>query len=111
MLFLRLTTVGIGIFFAAVKWRTFVRTRFVPAHRQWRKLAEAEPEPGCQVGWCLAAHTTAHSRQPPPPTDFSLLLKDDAWSSPTQRMAPMTVMAVLLVLGFLGFSGFFGNVP
>ena len=61
----------------------------------WRRSQKAGLN--CQMGVCRAAHTTAHSRQPPPPTDFSLLLKDDAWSSPTQRMAPMTVMAVLLV--------------
>ena len=51
--------------------------RVVPAHWQWCKLGETEPEPGCQMGVCLAAHTVAHSRQPPPPTDFSLQLKDD----------------------------------
>ena len=51
--------------------------KVAPAHRQWRKLVETEPEPGCQMGVCLAAHTTAHSRPPPPPTDFPLQFKDD----------------------------------
>ena len=45
---------------------------------------ETEPEPGCQMGVCLAAHTMAHSGQPLPPTDFSLQFKDDVCVSPMQ---------------------------
>ena len=48
-----------------------------PAHRQWRKLVETEQESQVDKWACAAAHTTAHSRQPPPPTDFSLQFKDD----------------------------------
>ena len=79
MLFLRLTAAGIGIFFAAaaVKRRMFVGTRLFRLTGSGAKLGETEPEPGCQMGVCLAAHTVAHSRQPRPPTDFSLQLKDD----------------------------------
>ena len=58
--------------------------RLAPAHKQWRKLVETEPEPGCQMGVCLAAHTMAHSGQPLPPTDFSLQFKDDVCVSPMQ---------------------------
>ena len=47
-----------------------------PAHRQWRKLVETEPERGCQMGQRLAAHTTARSKQPLSPTDFSLQITD-----------------------------------
>ena len=41
------------------------------------KLAETVPEPGCQMSVCFAAYTSANSRQPPPPTDFSRQFKDD----------------------------------
>ena len=51
--------------------------QLAPAHRQWHKLVETEPAPACQMGVCLAAHTTARSRQPPPTTDFFLQFKDD----------------------------------
>ena len=74
-LFLRLTTAGTGMlmFFAAVKWRRLAGTRLLrltgSGANCWRRSQS-------QVV-CLAAHTTAHSRKPPPPTDLvSPQLKD-----------------------------------
>ena len=68
-----------------------------PAHRQWRKLVETEPERGCQMGLPLAAHTAARSKvQPLPPADFSLQITDLMCESvsPMQRMAPALKCAV-----------------
>ena len=75
------TTAGIGIFHHLQESQRDVTQicgdQVAPAHRQWRKLVETEPERGCQMGLRLAAHTTARSKlQPLPPTDFSLQITD-----------------------------------
>ena len=55
----------------------FCGDQLAPAHGQWRKLVETASHSQVVMGVCLAVHTTEHSRQPPPPTDFSLQFKDD----------------------------------
>ena len=70
MLFLRLTTVEIDILFAAVKGRTLVGAR--PGSTAMAQIggdgASARLSNGC---------VHCGSRQPTPPTDFSLQFKAD----------------------------------
>ena len=69
---------GLACFFICRSEVTQIcRDQVAPAHRQWRKLVEMEPERGCQIGLRLAAHTPACSKlQPLPPADFSLQITD-----------------------------------
>ena len=57
------------------------------------QTVETEPEPGYQMSMRLAAYAMAHSRQPLPPTSFSLqLLKADMSMIPMRCMAQVTPM-------------------